>query len=67
MLPIYKIISPSIDFNKKSSIESNFWHNPPLSSSDAGVEGSMAYDDNFHYIYTSGSWKRQPITNFNKF
>jgi len=43
------------------------WHTPPRSSTDYGQEGWMAYDGNFHYIYVNGSWKRQPITNFNNF
>ena len=44
------------------------WHFPPPASSTAyGEEGWQSYDNAFHYIYVGGSWKRQPITNFNEF
>jgi hypothetical protein len=52
-----------------ASIASNddIWHVPPTNENDYGKEGWMAYDGNFHYIYTGAKWKRQPITNFTSF
>ena len=43
------------------------WHTPPTSATSYGQEGWMAYDNYFHYIYVNGTWKRQPIANFNTF
>jgi hypothetical protein len=48
-----------------STTSGNFqWHNVPLSPTDYGEEGWMAYDENFHYIYAKGRWLRQPLGNF---
>ena len=69
MTVVNKIIYPQIDLNgisEKSHTRVN-WHNAPSSSTDYGEEGWMAYDNNYHYIYTSGSWKRQSLTNFSNF
>ena len=40
------------------------WHTVPLSPTEYGEEGWMAYDENFHYIYAKGRWLRQPLANF---
>jgi hypothetical protein len=40
------------------------WHTPPTSPNDYGEEGWMAYDNEFHYIYSNGEWLRQPLNNY---
>lgn len=40
------------------------WHTPPSASNSPGVEGWMAKDDNFLYIYTDGTWKREPVASW---
>lgn len=51
-----------LHFNKMNihSTE-DIWHQVPSSSSSPGGEGWMAKDDNFVYIYSNGSWKREPM------
>lgn len=39
----------------------------PLKSSIVSpVEGQLAYDDDYIYIYVNAKWKRTSITNFNE-
>lgn len=54
------------DINSPVGI-TTIWHDAPAAATSYGEEGWMAYDGNFHYIYANGSWRRQPITNFNNF
>lgn len=51
----------------KSCGKSDIWKTPPTKSSDYGEEGWMAYDRDFHYIYTDGQWRRHLLTEFNDF
>jgi hypothetical protein len=37
------------------------WHPVPSSSLSPGGEGWMAKDENFIYIFSNGSWKREPM------
>jgi hypothetical protein len=66
MIKINKIIYPQGIFSNPplKNPDVKIWHNPPNNPNDPGEEGWTAYDENYHYIYTSGSWKRQPITKF---
>ena len=43
------------------------WHNVPNSVTDYGEDGWMAYDQNFHYVYTNGQWYRQSLSEFKSF
>ncbi|HRT84643.1 MAG TPA: hypothetical protein P5523_08400 [Bacteroidales bacterium] len=40
------------------------WQPAPQSPDSPGSEGWMAYDTNYFYIYSQGSWRRIPINNF---
>lgn len=40
------------------------WQPVPPSSNSPGLEGYMAHDNAYIYIYTQGSWKRTPINQF---
>ena len=41
------------------------YHQVPYQSSDYGQDGWISYDGNYFYIYSSGEWRRVPITLFN--
>jgi len=43
------------------------WHNPPTLSTDPGEEGWMAYNENYHFIYTNGRWLRHALSAFQPF
>lgn len=43
------------------------WHPAPTSSTDYGEQGWQAYDNDYYYLYTGGSWKRVPLVLFNAF
>lgn len=42
-----------------------FYHQVPYQSSDYGEDGWVSYDGNYFYIYSTGQWRRIPITLFN--
>jgi len=47
-----------------SGSQNTIWHNPPSSPTDYGEDGWMAYDGDYHYIYTNGRWLRQSIADW---
>ena len=57
-------VAPSSD---ELSSYSDIWKTAPTSSSDPGSEGWMAYDGNYHYIYSNGGWKRRSIASWDVF
>lgn len=42
-----------------------FYHQVPYQSSDYGEDGWISYDGNYFYIYSTGQWRRVPISLFN--
>ena len=42
-----------------------FYHQVPYQSSDYGEDGWVSYDGNYFYIYSTGQWRRVPISIFN--
>jgi len=42
-----------------------FYHQVPYQSSDYGQDGWISYDGNYFYIYSTGQWRRVPISLFN--
>lgn len=63
--PIVLRIVESLKTIYSSSNTGVSWHLPaPTASTDYGEEGWLSYDINYYYIYTSGSWKRVPISLF---
>lgn len=40
----------------------SFYHQVPYQSSDYGEDGWVSYDGNYFYIYSSGKWRRVPIS-----
>lgn len=42
-----------------------FYHQVPYQSSDYGEDGWISYDGNYFYIYSTGLWRRVPISLFN--
>lgn len=41
-----------------------FYYQVPFESSDYGEDGWMSYDNTYFYIYSTGQWRRVPITLF---
>jgi hypothetical protein len=41
------------------------YHQVPYQSSDYGQDGWISYDGNYFYIYSSGEWRKIPISLFN--
>lgn len=41
------------------------YHQVPYQSSDYGEDGWISYDGSYFYIYSTGQWRRIPITLFN--
>lgn len=40
------------------------WVDAPTSAHSPGNEGDMAYDDNYHYIYVAGKWRRHALADY---
>lgn len=36
----------------------------PVSTTSAGTEGQISYDERYFYLYSGGSWRRVPISQF---
>jgi hypothetical protein len=41
------------------------YYQVPYQSSDYGQDGWISYDSNYFYIYSSGEWRRIPVSKFN--
>lgn len=54
-------------FNSNCDPSRFVWHTAPTKTTDYGEEGWMAYDGDFHYLYTNYQWKRYPIADFSTF
>lgn len=57
-------ISASYATTSSFAASAMIWHDTPVSSSDYGEEGWMAYDGDYHYIYSGGRWIRQSVSEF---
>jgi hypothetical protein len=47
-----------------SGTSSGSWQTPPTSPTDYGEEGWQAYDNDYYYIYVTGRWRRNAISDF---
>lgn len=47
-----------------SGTSSGSWQTAPTAPTDYGEEGWQAYDNDYYYIYVSGRWRRNVISDF---
>jgi hypothetical protein len=47
-----------------SGTSSGSWQTAPTSPTDYGEEGWQAYDNDYYYIYVTGRWRRNVISDF---
>ncbi len=40
------------------------WVDAPLATESPGLNGQVAYDNNYFYVRTTGGWKRAPVVAF---
>lgn len=57
-------ISASYSLTASFASDAVIWHTAPTSSIQYGLEGWMAYDGDYHYIYAGSKWYRQAISEF---